>query len=69
MVARALLGVQMEVLAKQGFAGDAGFARANVCLMEHAGDAIVTASVAAATNALYAKAGINLQEVMSRVQA
>lgn len=65
-VARALVGVQKDVMASKGFAGDAGFAQANVCLMEHAGDAVVTASVASATNALYARAGINLQEVMQQ---
>ena len=42
--------------------GHAGFAQAQVCLMEHAHDAVVTASVAAATTSLYARAGINLQE-------
>jgi len=65
-VARALVGVQKDVMASNGFAGDAGFAQANVCLMEHAGDAVVTASVASATNSLYARAGINLQEVMQQ---
>ena len=47
---------------REGFGGDAGFAQAQVCLMEHAHDAVVTASVAAATTSLYARAGINLQE-------
>tara|TARA_B100000513_G_C11890180_1_gene182091 strand:- start:1356 stop:1463 length:108 start_codon:yes stop_codon:yes gene_type:complete len=32
--------------------------------MDHAADAIVTASVAAATTALYARAGINLQQAL-----
>ena len=64
MVARALLSVQQDVVAKHGFAGDAGYAQAQVCLMEHAADAVVTASIAAATNNVYARAGINLQEVL-----
>ena len=85
MVARALVGVQQEVLAKHGYAGEQGFAQAspnpspnpnpnpnpdrdpsanaspnanpvphptpnpdqaNVCLMQHAADAVVSASVA-----------------------
>ena len=46
------------------FEGDGGFAQAQVCLMEHAADAVVTASVAAATTQLYARAGINLQEAL-----
>ncbi|EOD18706.1 carboxylyase [Emiliania huxleyi CCMP1516] len=62
LVARAVVNVQAEVMAKHGFEGDAGFAQAQVCLMEHAHDAVVTASVAAATTSLYARAGINLQE-------
>jgi len=64
MVARALVGVQAEVVLRHGFEGDAGYAQAQVCLMEHAGDAVVTASIAAATNNLYARAGINLQEAL-----
>ncbi len=32
--------------------------------MEHAGDAVVTASVAQATTNVYARAGINLQEAL-----
>ena len=62
LVARAVVNVQAEVMAKHGFEGDAGFAQAQVCLMEHAHDAVVTASVAAATSSLYARAGISLQE-------
>ena len=69
MVARALVGVQQEVLAKHGYAGEQGFAQANVCLMQHAADAVVSASVAHATNTLYARAGINLAEVMQRATA
>lgn len=68
MVARALVDVQLEVVAKHGFAGDAGYAQAQVCLMEHASDAVVTASVAAATANLYARAGINLQEALMQFQ-
>ena len=64
MVARALLSVQQEVVSKHGFAGDAGYAQAQVCLMEHGSDAVVTASIAAATTNVYARAGINLQEVL-----
>jgi hypothetical protein len=63
MVARALVGVQAEVVQRYGFEGDAGYAQAQVCLMDHATDAVVTASIAAATNNVYACAGINLQEV------
>ena len=55
-----------QVLEKHGYKGEAGFAQANVCLMQYAADAVVTASVAAATNALYARAGINLAEAMQR---
>ena len=69
MVARALVGVQQEVLAKHGYAGEQGFAQANVCLMQHAADAVVSASVAHATNTLYARAGINLAEVVQRATA
>ena len=43
MVARALLSVQQDVVAKYGFAGDAGYAQAQ-CSMEHAADAVVTGS-------------------------
>jgi hypothetical protein len=43
--------------------------QANVCLMQHAADAVVSASVAHATNTLYARAGINLAEVMQRATA
>ncbi len=111
MVARALVGVQLEVVEKHGFKGDQGYAQAQVrargrrggrprpgplrvasgapwrtrdggthprvsysftptpssrqvCLMEHAGDAVVTASVAQATTNVYARAGINLQEAL-----
>lgn len=64
MVARALVSVQSEVVQKHGFEGDQGYAQAQVCLMEHAGDAVVTASIAAATTNLYARAGINLQEAL-----
>jgi len=60
MVARAVVGVQSEVVARHGFPGDAGYAQAQVCLMEHAHDAVVTASVAAATTQLYSRAGIDL---------
>jgi hypothetical protein len=34
--------------------------------MEHATDAVVTASIAAATTNLYARAGINLQEALQK---
>ena len=64
MVARALVGVQIDVCAKHGFSGDAGYAQAQVCLMEHAADAVVTASVAAATTKIYARAGIDLQAAL-----
>ena len=57
MVARALISVQAEVVSKHGYTGDAGYAQAQVCLMEHAADAVVTASVAAATTNIYARAG------------
>ena len=69
MVARALIGVQQEVLEQHGYKGEQGFAQANVCLMQHAADAVVSASVAHATNTLYARAGINLAEVMQRATA
>ena len=39
MVARALVGVQAEVVSRHGFEGDTGYAQAQVCLMEHASDA------------------------------
>lgn len=64
MVARALVGVQCDVVRKHGYDGDAGYAQAQVCLMEHAADAVVTASIAAATTNIYARAGINLQEAL-----
>ena len=64
MVARALVSVQSEVVSKHGFTGDEGYAQAQVCLMEHAADAVVTASIAAATSNIYARAGINLQEAL-----
>jgi len=66
LVARAVLGVQSDVIAAHGFGGDAGYAQAQVCLMEHAADAVVTASVAAATTTLYARGGINLQEALQQ---
>ena len=50
----------------QGYPGDAGYAQAQVALMDHANDAVVTASVAAATTSLYARAGINLQEALKQ---
>jgi len=64
MVARAVVSVQVEVTAKHGYPGDAGFAQAQVAMMEHANDAVVTASVAAATTNLYARAGIDLQDAL-----
>ena len=64
VVARALVGVQADVVRRHGFEGDAGYAQAQVCLMEHAADAVVTASIAAATTNIYARAGINLQEAL-----
>ena len=67
MVARALVGIQAEVIQRYGYEGDAGYAQAQVCLMDHAADAVVTASIAAATNQIYARAGINLQEVIEPV--
>ena len=66
LVARAVVGVQSDVIQKAGYDGDAGYAQAQVCLMEHANDAVVTASVAAATTALYARAGINLQAAIQQ---
>ena len=60
-VARALVSVQAEVVQRHGYEGDAGYAQAQVALMEHATDAVVTASIAAATTNLYARAGFNLQ--------
>ena len=105
MVARALVGVQAEVVMRHGYEGDAGYAQAQVrfylppcacttrwslclearaqttaasaqkgvsaghaqvCLMEHAEDAVVTASIAAATTQLYARAGINLHEAVTK---
>ena len=68
MVARALVDVQMEVIGRHGFAGDAAYAQAQVALMDHAHDAVVTASVAAATTNLYARAGINLQAALTKVR-
>lgn len=53
-------------MSRHGFSGDAGYAQAQVCLMEHAADAVVTASVAAATTNLYARAGIDLHESLRR---
>jgi hypothetical protein len=35
--------------------------------MEHAGDAVVTASIAAATTNLYARAGFNLHEALRQM--
>ena len=64
MVAKALVGVQADVVSKHGFSGDAGYAQAQVCLMEYASDAVVTASIAAATTNIYSRAGINLQEAL-----
>ena len=64
MVSQALVGVQTEVVARHGFTGDAGYAQAQVCLMEHATDAVVSASIAAATNNVYARAGIDLQAAL-----
>lgn len=64
MVARAMVSVQAEVCAKHGFAGDEGYAQAQVCIMEHATDAVVTGSIAAATTNFYARAGINLQQAL-----
>mmetsp|Transcript_13908 Transcript_13908/g.27200 ORF Transcript_13908/g.27200 Transcript_13908/m.27200 type:complete len:274 (-) Transcript_13908:326-1147(-) len=67
LVARTVVGVQAEVMAKHGFSGDSGYAQAQVCLMEHAHDAVVTASVAAATTNLYARAGINLNAAFKQM--
>uniref|UniRef100_A0A7S0JK58 Protein C10 n=1 Tax=Calcidiscus leptoporus TaxID=127549 RepID=A0A7S0JK58_9EUKA len=67
MVSRAIVDVQSEVMKKHGFEGDAGYAQAHVCLMEHAQDAVVTASVAAATTALYARAGIDLGAAFKQI--
>ncbi len=67
MVARAMVAVQAEVVTRHGYDGDAGYAQAQVCLMEHAGDAVVTASIAAATTNLYARAGINLQQALRQM--
>mmetsp|Transcript_15519 Transcript_15519/g.40094 ORF Transcript_15519/g.40094 Transcript_15519/m.40094 type:complete len:266 (-) Transcript_15519:238-1035(-) len=64
MVARALVDVQAGVIARHGFEGDGGYAQAQVCLMDHATDAVVTASIAAATTNLYARAGIDLQSAL-----
>ena len=64
MVARALVSVQEEVVVKHGYMGSSGYAQAQVCLMRHSGDAVVTASIAAATTNLYARAGINLQQAL-----
>ena len=69
MVAKALVSVQKEVVRKHGFEGEAGYAQVQVCLMEHAADAVVTASIAAATTQIYARAGINLQEALCVVAA
>lgn len=66
MVGRALISVQHEVVQRHGFEGDAGYAQAQVCLMEHAADAVVTASVGAATNNVYARAGIDLQQALMK---
>lgn len=64
LVARVLVSVQQDVVAKHGFPGEAGYAQAQVCLMEHATDAVVTASIAAATTNIYARAGIDLQQAL-----
>lgn len=64
MVARALVSAQIEVCSKHGFEGEGGFAQAQVCLMDHAADAVVTSSVAAATTNLYARAGIDLHAAL-----
>ena len=60
IVARVLVREQVEVLTRHGYSGTEGFAQAQVCLMEHAADAVVSASVATATHNLYARAGIDL---------
>lgn len=60
MIARILVQEQLQVLARHGFDGADGFAKAQVCLMAHAADAVVTASVAAATQSLYTRGGIDL---------
>eukprot|EP00966_Prymnesium_polylepis_P117013 2703908-Prymnesium_polylepis.1 len=60
MIARILVQEQVKVLARHGFEGAEGFAQAQVCLMAHAADAVVTASVAAATQNLYSRGGIDL---------
>jgi hypothetical protein len=64
LVARAVLGVQSDVIAARGYEGDAGYAQAQVCLMDHATDAVVSAPIAAATSAVYMRAGINLQAAL-----
>lgn len=64
LVARAIVAVQAEVVSRYGFEGDAGYAQAQVALMEHASDAVVTASIAAATSNLYARGGIDLQQAL-----
>ena len=60
MVARILVQEQVKVLERHGFSGPEGFAQAQVCLMSHASDAVVTASVAAAMQNLYTRGGIDL---------
>ena len=60
MVGNILVQEQMKVLVGHGFHGAEGFAQAQVCLMAHASDAVVTAPVAAAMFTLYARGGIGL---------
>merc|ERR1712046_68848 len=60
VVARILVQEQVKVLEQFGFKGAEGFAQAHFCLMSHASDAVVTASVAAAVQNLYTAAGIDL---------
>ena len=60
MIARIIVSEQVEVLRRHGFEGAAGFAQAQVCLMAHAQDAVVTSPIATATHNLYARAGIDL---------
>mmetsp|Transcript_28000 Transcript_28000/g.69558 ORF Transcript_28000/g.69558 Transcript_28000/m.69558 type:complete len:252 (+) Transcript_28000:1-756(+) len=64
MVGRILVQEQMKVLGTHGFRGAEGFAQAQVCLMAHASDAVVTAALASAMQNLYARAGIDLMAAL-----
>ena len=64
LVARAVVAVQAEVIADMEFEATPVLRRRRSRCMDHAGDAVVAASIAAATTNLYARAGINLQQAL-----